>query len=261
MRTDKLIIGKTSIDRLLTLDTNQKINVNVTINGNLLVANETATAEIDHLEISNRIYGVDLQALIDDSYFYSPNESIVITTNKWFADITVGQLVIEGGFWPTGQTTPEILQLLHDVDSELRINGPITLDGSIKIEKLTVTGTINDIPSAKFHQQWLLSKGAQVRFDQTNQMFIFTFLNFNFIEIEIHLNVSHSIIFFSFFVDLFQTFTVPQNFTDVTFNDNIQLYGLLNGHDLAELVADTVSKNEPVHLNQVIFGKKNAFHF
>lgn len=52
-----------------------------------------------------------------------------------------------------------------------------------------------------------------------------------------------------------QTFTVPQNFTDVTFNDNVQLYGLLNGHDLGELVADTVSRIEPVHLKEVIFGK------
>lgn len=53
---------------------------------------------------------------------------------------------------------------------------------------------------------------------------------------------------------LLQIFTVPQNFTDVTFNDNIQLYGQLNGFDLPKLVADTVSVNEPALLSYVIFG-------
>lgn len=54
---------------------------------------------------------------------------------------------------------------------------------------------------------------------------------------------------------MFQTFTVPQNFTDVTFNDNIQLYGLINGHDIQHLVEDTVNKSEPVQLQNVVFGK------
>lgn len=59
----------------------------------------------------------------------------------------------------------------------------------------------------------------------------------------------------SVFELFFQIFTVPQNFTHVTFNDNIQLNGLLNGYDLAELVADTVFKGEPGFLNELIFGK------
>lgn len=54
---------------------------------------------------------------------------------------------------------------------------------------------------------------------------------------------------------MLQTFTVPQNFTDVTFNDNIQLYGLINGHDIQHLVEDTVNKSEPVLLQNVVFGK------
>lgn len=47
---------------------------------------------------------------------------------------------------------------------------------------------------------------------------------------------------------------MAQNFTDVTFNDNIELYGMINGHDLQNLVEDTVSKNDPVLLRTVIFG-------
>lgn len=50
---------------------------------------------------------------------------------------------------------------------------------------------------------------------------------------------------------------MPQNFTDVTFNDNIQLYGHLNGYDLPELFADTISVNEPAILSYVIFGNNS----
>lgn len=63
------------------------------------------------------------------------------------------------------------------------------------------------------------------------------------------------------FKNIFQIFTVPQNFTDVTFNDNIQLYGRLNGYDLPELVADTVSVNEPALLSYVIFGNFSLSKF
>lgn len=50
---------------------------------------------------------------------------------------------------------------------------------------------------------------------------------------------------------------MPQNFTDVTFNDNLQLYGLLNGYDLPELVADTISIHEPASLKNVVFGNSS----
>lgn len=52
-----------------------------------------------------------------------------------------------------------------------------------------------------------------------------------------------------------QTFLMPQNFTDVTFNDNLQLYGLLNGNDIDQLFDDTVNKSEPAALKHVIFGR------
>lgn len=58
-----------------------------------------------------------------------------------------------------------------------------------------------------------------------------------------------------------QIFIAPQNFTDVTFNDNIQLYGRLNDLDLPQLVDDTISVNEPALLQYVIFGKKRKFLF
>lgn len=59
---------------------------------------------------------------------------------------------------------------------------------------------------------------------------------------------------------LLQAFTVSQNFTDVSFNDNIQLYGVINGYDLKEVFDDTVFKNNPVLLKHVVFGKFLLFY-
>lgn len=54
-----------------------------------------------------------------------------------------------------------------------------------------------------------------------------------------------------------QSFLVPQNFTDVTFNDNLQVYGLLNGYDIDGLFDDSVKKSKPALLKHVVFGKRN----
>lgn len=120
--------------------------------------------EIDQLFTQNAIFGVDLGKLLDDSYFYSPNESIIVTADKSFENLTIGQLVVEGGdFWQVGRSTEEIIKSLNDLSNGIRINGPITFTSSFNITNLTVTDYINDIPSTSFGQQWLLSEGKQVR--------------------------------------------------------------------------------------------------
>lgn len=157
------MIGKTPIERLLTVDTDQIINANVTIHGNILLANES-DVEINQLSLNGRIFGVDVPALIEDSYRYSPNESISITAFKQYENVTIDRLVIEDGcdFWQTGQSTEQVQQLLHDLYSDFRISGPITFDQQFSIENLTVTDTINDIPGSRFGKEWLLFNGSQV---------------------------------------------------------------------------------------------------
>ncbi|XP_055320364.1 uncharacterized protein LOC129577415 [Sitodiplosis mosellana] len=209
VKSDKLVIGKTPFDRLLTKGTDQNITGNVTIDGSIIMNN--SELEIDHLFTQNAIFGVDLKELLDDSFFYSPNDSIVLTTDKTFEHLTIGQLVVEDDdFWQVGHTTGEITKSLEELSKGIRIKGPVTFASTFNITNLTVTDSINDIPSSSFGQQWLLSEGKQ-------------------------------------------TFVVPQNFTDVTFNDNLQLYGLLNGNDIDQLFDDTVNKSEPVALKRVIF--------
>lgn len=166
MHADQLFIGKTPIERLLTTDTEQIINANVTIRGNILLANDSAL-EIDHLSMrpNGQIFGVDVPALIEDSYIYSPNQTIEITAFKRFENVTVDRLVIEDGgdFWQTGQSTAEIEKLLHDLNADFRIVGPITFDSKqFSIENLTVTDAINDIPCSRFGKEWLQYNGSQV---------------------------------------------------------------------------------------------------
>lgn len=164
VHADSLIIGKTPIDRLLTLDTEQVINANVTIHGNILLTNGSGL-EINHLSINGQIFGVDVPALLDDSYFYSPNESISITTDKRFENVTIDRLVIDDGcdFWQTGQSTADIEKLLNDLNSDFTLTGPITFDSmSLVIHNLTVADAINDIPSSRFGKEWLLFNGSQV---------------------------------------------------------------------------------------------------
>lgn len=180
IHADKLLIGKTPIDRILTLDTDQTINANVTIRGNILLANDS-DVEINHLFSNGRILGVDLPALIEDSYVSSPDESIPITAFKQYENVTIDRLVIDDGcdFWQTGQSTEEVQKLLSDLYSDFRISGPITFDQKFSIENLTVTGAINDIPSSHFGKNWLLFNGSQVSASsaiiQRNDKFNFNF--------------------------------------------------------------------------------------
>lgn len=132
--------------------------------------------EIDHLFTQNRIFGVDLPKLLDDSYFRTPNTSILVTADKTFENLTIGQLIIESDFWQIGKTTEEILQLLDDLAKPVKIKGPITFTSTFNITNLTVTGYINDIPSWKFGQQWLLDEGKQVKLYK-NIKYIYIYIN------------------------------------------------------------------------------------
>lgn len=163
IHTDKLIIGTNPIDRLLTLDTDQIINVTVKIHGNILLANNS-NMKIHHLSTNGRIFGVDVPALLNDSYVHSISESITITAPKRFGNVTIDRLIIDdgGNFWQTGQTTDDVEKLLNDLNSDFRITGPITFNSKFVIDNLTVTDAINDIPCSQFGKQWLLFNGSQV---------------------------------------------------------------------------------------------------
>lgn len=124
----------------------------------------SADLDIDHLTTQNAIFGVNLGELLDDAYFYSPNESLVLTTDKSFENLTIGQLVVEGDdFWHVGRSTGEIIKSLDELSKGIRIKGPVTFTSSFNITNLTVSDYINDMPSSSFGQQWLLSEGKQVR--------------------------------------------------------------------------------------------------
>lgn len=162
IHADRLFIGKTSIDRLLTHDTYQIINGNVTIHGNILLDSEM---DINHLTTNGRIFGVDVPALIEDSYILTEqNETINVTTFKRFENITIDRLIIDDGcdFWQNGKTTAEIEQLLYDLQTDFKLTGPIAFDSEFIVNNITVVGTINDIPTERFGKEWLRTDGSHV---------------------------------------------------------------------------------------------------
>lgn len=161
MNAGKIFFGKTPIDRILTTDTDQVINGNVTIHGNISVSN---CLEIDHLITNNSVFEVDLNGLLDDCYLdVSNDDSIVVTTKKWFQNITIEELIVESDFWQMGEPTSVIAKRVNELNNGLHIQGPITFSSHFDIKNLTVTDSINDIPSSIFGQHWLLYEGKQVR--------------------------------------------------------------------------------------------------
>lgn len=163
VNAERLFLGKTPFDRLLTTNTEQEINGNVTVHGSIIM--NGFDIDINHLKMqpNRHIFGVDLQHLLDDSYFDSPNNSIVVKTDKSFKNLTIGELIIENDFWQIGQSTEEIEKRLDDLERGITITGPITFTSEFNIKNLTVTESINDIPSSRFGQEWLLYEGKQVR--------------------------------------------------------------------------------------------------
>lgn len=105
---------------------------------------------------------MDLQSLLDDSYVISPNETVVVSSNKWFRNLTVDKIIVEGDFWQLDQSTAEIVQRLDDLRNGIRLQGTITFTKPMSINNLTVTDSINDIPSSSFGKNWLLLEGKQV---------------------------------------------------------------------------------------------------
>lgn len=120
--------------------------------------------EIDHLFTNNTIFGFDLQSLLDDCYVISPNETVVVSSNKWFRNLTVDKIIVEGDFWQLNQSTAEIVQRLDDLRNGIRLQGNQIFTLPMSINNLIVTDFINDIPSSSFGKNWLLLEGKQVRF-------------------------------------------------------------------------------------------------
>lgn len=163
VNAEKLFFGKNPIDRLLTTDTDQVIHGNVTVRGNVILSNDS-NLEIDHLITDSPIFGMNFEDLLNDCHANSPNETIVVTTNKWFQNLTIAQIIVDGDFWPMGESTGVIVKRLEDLKNGLRLKGPITFTSPFRINNLTVSDTVNDIPSSSFGQQWLLHEGKQVSF-------------------------------------------------------------------------------------------------
>lgn len=159
VHSDAMSFRKTRLDRILTKNTNQTINGNVVIHGNVIISNGS-TLQANHLTTQKNVFGLDLNVILDDCYSYS-NESIHITSSKWFQNVTIGELIIETDFWKVA-STDAIIKRLDALSRGVLINQTLDYDNQFIIDRLYVTGTINKIPSESFGRDWLLSEGDQV---------------------------------------------------------------------------------------------------
>lgn len=146
---------------MLTKNTDQIISGNVSVHGSIFVINNTAI-DINHLRSENHVLGVDLEDFLNDSFTFAPHETINITSNKWFQNISIGQLVVEGDFWQIA-TSEVIERRLNALNRDVVVHDSLTLSNRFKINDLVVTDAINDVPASKFGQEWLLSNGKQVK--------------------------------------------------------------------------------------------------
>lgn len=110
----------------------------------------------------NRIFDINLQDFLDDCYIRGQNESIHIETDKWFGNLTVGELIVENDFWHQNATIEEIHSRVERLSKSITQTGPLTFSNRFEIDDLIVNGMINGIPSSEFFTRWLLAAGDQV---------------------------------------------------------------------------------------------------
>lgn len=138
----------------------QIIPGNVTIQGNLIVNN----IQVENIRTSNKICKYDLGAMIADTITTNmESHNAFITGEKVFRNhLTLETVQIGGNVFQLG-TMESILGYLNALKEDLKLNGPITLTGNLRVDKLTFTQSINGVSSADFGSQWMLSESNQVR--------------------------------------------------------------------------------------------------
>lgn len=156
-----MVLGKTPVERLLTKNTDQTINGDVFIHGNVIIRNGSHL-NLNHLTTSNPVFDVNLKEILDDSFKFGNTENIYINTNKWFKNLTIGQMTVENDFWQIGSTTSDIIIRLEELSKGINLTGPLTFSNQFKIDDLSVTGAINDISSSQFGNEWFSVEGEQV---------------------------------------------------------------------------------------------------
>lgn len=151
-----LLFGHKFSDFLTKKD--QNIPGNVTIHGNLVVNN----IQIENIRTNNQICKYDLGAMIDDTITTTiESHNSIVTGEKFFRNgLTLENAQVGGNVFQLG-TMESLLGYLTMLNGVVQLNGPITFN-NVRVDKLTFTQSINNISSADFGTQWMLSEYDQV---------------------------------------------------------------------------------------------------
>lgn len=232
--TDVNLFGNKFSDFLTKSD--QIIPGNVTIHGNLIVNN----IQIDNIRTNNKICKYDIGAMIDDTIQTNTDAiNAVITGEKFFRNqLTLDNVQIGGNVFQLG-TMDSLLGYLSMVDEDVKLNGSLALANTLKVDKLTFTGSINGISSADFGYQWLLSETNQVKWMRETKMFSSNSNPFTDSKLKL----------------CFKDFTAPQTVYTIRTDENVILNGHLN--DIVDLVNHfgiTQFKDQPILFKNSSFG-------
>lgn len=120
--------------------------------------------QVQNIRTNNKICQYDLGAMIEDTITTNIEpHSPIITGEKFFRNhLTLENVQIGGNVFQLG-TMDSLLGYLSMLNGDVKLNGPITLTNSLRVDKLTFMQSINGISSADFGYQWLLSESNQVR--------------------------------------------------------------------------------------------------
>lgn len=157
-----LRFGKRSIEQLLTRNTDQIITGNITINGNVLVTNNTGIS-IRHLSTNNDVFGVSLDFMLADCVERIASQPPHLVATKLISHMYIGHLVVETNFWQSNRSTAAIKTLYESLRYGITMDGDnIVLNNQFAIGQMTATETINGMASSSFGLDWLLIETDQV---------------------------------------------------------------------------------------------------
>lgn len=91
------------------------------------------------------------------------SQKVIVTGEKFFRNLlTLENVHIGGSVFQLG-TMESVIGHLNVLNDDVKLNGPITFTNNLRVGKLTFTQSINDISSADFGYQWMLSETNQVK--------------------------------------------------------------------------------------------------
>lgn len=140
----------------LILNTNKQQSLEQVTMAQAKVVNMKATNVKQ--EIGGKVFGADLNFLIDDAVTKESSADGSTIAEKHFTDLNVNHLE----FSKLNEWKSIITNYENSVAQDVNVTGPFVFNSDMKVESLVFTGTINDVSYQDMTNNWLQVEGEQV---------------------------------------------------------------------------------------------------